>query len=266
MIKYGFQTYTWQMSYDKYAGKIGHICGIVNQSGLHALEAEICMLKGYFDDPEALKRILAENKIEFFTLCLACDWLDSCETPEEKALADKAVKFMLHFSNPMVVLCQMPQADRSNLAERQKNALACVNAAARRAYDSGVTCVFHPNSPAGSVFRTYDDYTLLLDGLDDRYVWFAPDSGHIIKGGMNVYDIFSDYRSVIKHAHFKDIDSAGECSVMGKGITDFGKITEILDRAGYNGHIMVEDESDDARNDPDMSAAKSAGYIQSALK
>ena len=250
------------MSYDKYAGKMEHIIDIANRSGLAAIEAEICMLKDYFEKPEELRKILTEKNIEFGALCLVCDWLNPKETDEEASLADKAINYLLGFPETMLVLCQLPKNDRANLEERQKNALICINSVAKRAYDMGIPCAYHPNSPAGSVFRTYEDYMIMLTGLDSRYVGFAPDSGHIIKGGMNVYDIFGDYVSIIKHAHFKDIDAKGKWRAMGDGMTDFGKIIKILNASRYDGYVMIEDESPEAEINPDAVALKNARYIK----
>jgi inosose dehydratase len=264
MIKYGFQTYTWQMSYEKYADKIDHILDITKQSGLQAIEPDTSMLKGYFDSAEAFKKLLAEKGVELGALCLICDWLHDGETPDEARLADKAIDFVRGFPNPMLMLCQMPQKDRTNLAERQKNALKCINTVAKRAADSGIKSVFHPNSPPGSIFRTFDDYKVMLDGFG-KCVDFAPDSGHIINGGMNVYDIFRDYMSVIKHVHFKDVGTDGVWRIMGEGITDFAKIVEMLARGGFNGYIMVEDESPEAEEDPDTVSVKNGEYIRNKL-
>jgi len=265
MINYGFQTYTWQMSYERYAGKMEHILDIAKQSGLYAVEAEICMLKEYFNSPEALKKLMEDKGIEFAALCLVCDWLHDGEISDEKILADKAISYTANFPETILVLCQMPKNDRSNLAERQKNAFTCINNIAKRAYDAGIVCVFHPNSPAGSIFRTHDDYKILLDGLNSKYIGFAPDSGHIIKGGMNVYDIFKDYMSVIKHVHFKDIGADGEWRVMGEGITDFVNITGILKSGGYNGYVMIEDESSEAEHDADGVSIKNAEFVYDRL-
>jgi len=265
MIKYGFQTYTWQMSYEKYADKIDHIVDITKQGGMHGIEPDTSLLKGYFDNPEAFKRMLESKDVELAALCVVCDWLHDGETAAEKELADKAMNFVSQFPNPMLLLVQMPQNDRENLAERQKNALANINTVAKRAADSGIKSVFHPNSPPGSIFRTFDDYKRMLDGLDAQYVGYAPDSGHIINGGMDVYDIFRDYMPLIKHVHFKDVGTDGGWLVMGEGITDFVKIVKMLHSSGYNGYILVEDESPAAEDDPDGVSLKNAEYIRNKL-
>ncbi|MCL2741583.1 MAG: TIM barrel protein, partial [Oscillospiraceae bacterium] len=224
-VRYGFQTYTWQMSLDRYAGEIRHICSVVRESGLDALEAEICMLRGVFDDAGSMASILREEGVGFFALCLVCDWLGDGESPEERTLADRAIGFVKGFAEPTLLLCQMPQGDRAELRVRQSNALKCVGAVAERAAASGVRCAFHPNSPIGSVFRTHEDYLTLLDGLDGRRVGFAPDSGHIVKGGMDVYRIFKDHARIITHAHYKDIGPGGDWRLMGEGSTDFPRLS-----------------------------------------
>jgi inosose dehydratase len=250
------------MSYEKYADKIEHILDITRQSGLHAIEPDTSMLKGYFNSAQAFEELLAEKDVELGALCLICDWQHNGETSEEVQLANKAINFVRGFPNPMLMLCQMPQKDRSNLAERQKNALKCINTVAKRAADAGIRSVFHPNSPPGSIFRIFDDYKRMLDGFD-KCVSFAPDSGHIVNGGMDVYDIFRDYMSVIKHVHFKDVGTDGVWRIMGEGITDFAKIVEMLHRGGFNGYIMVEDESPEAEEDPDGVSLKNGEYIRS---
>ena len=265
MIKYGLQAYTWQMSYEKYADKIEHLLDITRQGHLHGLEAETCMLGKYFDSPEAFKALLEEKGVELGAVCLVCDWLHESETSEEATLADKSMNFVKTFPNTLLALCQMPQNDRTHLAERQKNALMCVNNVAKRAADLGVKSVFHPNSPPGSVFRTWDDYRVMLDELDSRYVGFAPDSGHIINGGINVYDLFRDYMSLIRHVHFKDVGADSVWRMMGEGITDFERIVSMLHSSGYNGYIMVEDESPEAEVDPDAVSIKNAEYIHRKL-
>lgn len=105
----------------------------------------------------------------------------------------------------------------------------------------------------------------MLGGLDEKNVGYAPDSGHIIKGEMNVYDIFRDHLPVIKHVHFKDIGTDGVWRIMGEGITDFVKIIEILNFGNYDGYVLVEDESPEAEIDPDGVTLKNAEYIRRTL-
>jgi inosose dehydratase len=115
----------------------------------------------------------------------------------------------------------------------------------------------------------------LFDGLDSRYVGFAPDTGHIARGGMDVVELFETYRSLIKHIHFKDIAAGGgasdggaaggEWTAMGAGTIDFPRIVTRLRDTGYTGWIMVEEESFEAETDPDAAAGKNGIYLRQSL-
>ncbi len=266
-IRFGCQTYTWQMSIDKYRGKLEHIVSMVKASGMEGLEPELCMLDGFASDPARLRECLASKGVELGALCLVCDWLGFGETPEERSKADSCIAMLkAHFPGAVLALCQMPGKDRANLEERQRNALACVNAVGRRAAEAGVAAAFHPNSPAGSVFRVERDYGVLLAGLDASAVGFIPDAGHIAKGGMDPVKLVRDNASLVRHVHFKDMDKDGAWVEMGRGVIDFHGIVETLAGAGYKGWIMVEDESKLAERDPDAATMANGEYIAANFK
>jgi inosose dehydratase len=169
------------------------------------------------------------------------------------------------FPEAHLVLVQAPGKDRSNLRQRQENLISCVNAVAARAVDRGLSCSYHPNSPEGSVIRIEDDYKILLDELDSNVVGFAPDTGHIARGGMDVVKLLKTYRHLIKHIHFKDITTSGGWTAMGAGIIDFPGIVAMLKDTGYAGWIMIEEESPEAEVDPNMATTKNGEYLRQSL-
>jgi inosose dehydratase len=264
-IQLGCQFYTWQMSGAQYIGKLPHILQVVNGAGFAGIEPETGMLGSYYEDPARLKDLLNQNGLQLGAITLVCDWFGALETEAERQEADKLFNYLQHFPGTHLMLCQMPGKDRSNLHQRQANALACVNAVAARAADRGLTSSFHPNSPPGSVFRNDEDYRILLDGLDSRVVGFAPDTGHIVKGGIDVIKVFENYRPLIKHVHFKDITASGEWTAMGAGIIDFPRIMTMLRDTGYSGWIMIEEESQEAETNPDAATIKNGVYLQQVL-
>ncbi len=220
------------------------------------------MLGSYSHDPESLAADLHSQGLELGALCLVCDWLGAEETALEKNEAERAITMLTrHFPGTLLVLCQMPQNNRDNLQQRQQNCLACCNAIGRRAANRGVQTVFHPNSPPGSVFRTADDYKVMIDGIDTECVGYAPDAGHIAKGGMNPVAIFKDYIPVIRHVHFKDMNDNGIWAEMGQGTIDFTSIVQVLQQANYSGWIMVEEESARAESDPDFVTRANGQYL-----
>jgi len=263
VIKYGCQTYTWQMSYEKYAQRLDHIISVVADSSFAGIEPEVCMLGAYNHAPGKLAVDLRKQGLALGALCLVCDWLAPQETAEEKAEADRVVAMLqAHFPDTLLALCQMPQTDRSHLTERQDNCISCCNAIAHRAAQSGIRTVFHPNSPDGSVFRVADDYKILMDGLDTSVLGYAPDAGHIAKGGMDPVAIIKEYASVVQHVHFKDMLPDGVWAEMGRGTIDFAEIVRVLEQHKYQGWIMVEDESPRAEMDPDLITRENGTYLR----
>ncbi|OCT15068.1 hypothetical protein A8709_13215 [Paenibacillus pectinilyticus] len=265
-FRFGFQTYTWQIAYDKYADKLPHILHIIKAAGGKGVEPEVCMMGPYVTDPALLHADLEQKQLQLGAICLALEWKHEQETPEEQAEADRVIAYLRHFPGTLLILGQRPGMNRSHLAERQANALLNINAVAKRSYEQGVRCAFHPNSPAGSIFRTEKDYQILLGGLNPAYCGYAPDTGHIAKGGMDVIQTFRKYRSFIDHVHFKDMTSEGQWCAMGQGSIDHLEIVRLLHETNYNGWIMVEEESIEAEASPDQVTLANGKYIQEILR
>lgn len=265
-IRFGCQFYTWQMSGDRYVGRLPHILGVVRAAGgFCGIEPETGMLGAYYRDPRALKDVLAQHGLQLGALTLVCAWTGPAETDEERREAERCFAYLKTFPGAHLMLCHAAGPDRSDLRQRQENALACINAVAARAAEHAIVSSFHPNSPPGSVFRVAEDYRVLFDGLDSRVLGYAPDSGHIARGGMDVVKTFEAYRPLIRHVHFKDMTPSGEWAGMGEGIIDFPRIVTMLRDTGYVGWIMVEEESQAAEADPDSVTLRNGRYLRQSL-
>lgn len=265
-IKFGCQTYSWQMSYDIYSGQIAHISEVMSKAGFQGMEAELCMLGDrYWKSPEALKECLDKKNIQFAALALPLPWINDKETDEERETAERAIRFVQCMTGSILVLCHLPEKNRFNLKERQKNQIQCVRAVAERAHEKGVITAFHPNSSEGSVFRTADDYEILMDGIANSSLGFAPDVGHIAHGDMNPLEVLKKYREKIKHVHFKDMDNKGVWRAMGKGNVDFSGIVSYLKDTEYEGWIVIEEESADAEKTPDQAAYANGRYLDTQI-
>lgn len=263
-IHFGCQTYPWQMSYDKYAGRMDHMLDVVRRSGMTGVEAEVCMMGDYYD-PAKFQAELDKNGLSLAALTYTAYWPNGQESDEERQGADEAIAFLKHFPGAKLCLCQLPGDDRENLLQRQKNALQCLNAAAKRAADAGIDCVFHPNSPMNSIFRYKPDYDVLCAGLQVETLGLAIDSGHLLNGGVDLYAFIREARPLIRHIHFKDIDSQHVWASMGEGITDFPTVVDYFRETGYDGWIMIEEESKAAEADPDSVTLHNGRYVQEYL-
>ena len=263
-IQIGCQTYTWQMSGEKYLDKLPHIMQIAASAGFTGFEPETQFL-GDLYQPARMAEELKEKGIKLAAVCLVEDWLNSRETDLERARADQVMAFLSYYPDTVLSTCQMPGNNRENLKERQQNLLSCVNDLSRRAADRGILCAYHPNSPGGSIYRTAEDYEILLNGLDESVTGWAPDVGHIAKGGMDALAKMKEYRSLIKHVHFKDMYNNGRWAQMGAGYIDFEAITSYLHDTAYEGWIIVEDECERAERDPDAVTLEDGSYINERL-
>ena len=262
--RFSCQTYAWQMSGDRYAGQLPHFVRVAEDAGFAALEAEPVMLGGY-GEIDAAHAVFDTSALELSSVAFVAAWRGREESESERKLADHYIRFLRSFPGARMVLVQAPGADRDDLGERQSHALRCINEVARRAVDAGVPATFHPNSPRGSVFRTRDDYELLLEGLDPRVVNYTPDVGHIANGGMNPLEILHTYRDRIDHIHLKDFSQRNGWARTGEGEIDFPGIVRYLHTTGFDGWIVVEDESPSAVTDPDEITIAGGRFVQAAL-
>ncbi len=263
-IKYGSQTYPWQMNLAKFGGEVPHMADVLVQAGFTGMEAEICMLGDYYKDWKKLKDLLDKKQVTFAALAFHEDWLESRETAEEKARADEAIEFLSHFPTAKLMLCHAA-ADpvrENNLLAKQKNQIACIQAVARRAAESGIVSVFHPNSAPNSVFRYREDYDIMFDGLYAGGIGYAPDIGHMANGGIDFMEVIRSHRDLVQHVHFKDMTADHTWTTMGQGVIDFKSVVDFLAETDYRGWIMTEDESPEAEKDSDKVVLADGAYMK----
>jgi inosose dehydratase len=264
-IRLACETYTWQMPGEQYKGKLEHIMEVASRAGYKGIEPDSSFLH-HLSDPALMKKALDKYALDLAVFCYVEDWRNPKETDEERERADKWIKFMEHFPESLFLLVQMPGKDREDLHERQKNLLSCVNEIARRAADRGIQCSYHPNSPMGSIYRTEEDYKVLLNGLDRRVIKYTPDLGHIAKGGMDPLSIVKEYHELVNCVHYKDMYEDGRWAAMGEGVIDFVGVTAYLKNIEFRGWIVVESECDEAITDPDLVALKDGQYNKRVLE
>jgi inosose dehydratase len=263
-IKFGCQTYSWQISDPRYRGDFPHLVGAARGAGFAGIEPEPVMLGPYRDAARA-RDVLDGTGLQLSSVAFVADWLAPEETPEERAQADHFIDFLSHFPGSLLMLVQQPGQDRSDLPRRQDAALSCIDDVAARAIDAGLEVSFHPNSPRGSVFRTREDYARMFDHLANGPIGWTPDIGHIVAGGMDPVELVSEHRSLVNHVHLKDVDSAGGWAPTGKGVIDFPSVISCLASTDFAGWIVMEDESTEAAEDPDSAVVAAGAYTASVL-
>jgi inosose dehydratase len=263
-IRFACQTYSWQMTVDAYRGRLDHMISVSAKAGFAGFEPEVVML-GEDWTASGLRSQLADHGVQLAALCLVEEWSGPRETVAEATEADKVIETVAGIDGAVINLCQFPGADRAQLRARQDNLLSCVDAVSARAEAAGVHCTFHPNSPAGSVFRTDADYAYLLAQLPER-IGFTPDLGHLAKGGMDPLEVVRRYRDRVDHVHVKDMHADGSWARTGEGIIDIPAVTRFLADTDFAGWIVLEDESPEAEADPDRAVIRNGAYVRNVLE
>lgn len=265
-IKFGCHTSTWELDYDKETDYLDNVMDTVNNARFKGVDVQVAMLGRYQNNPEKLKKALDERSIYLAALTVPFTWANDEETEEEKERADYYIDYLANFPGAVMNLPSRVGPNRDNLLERQKQIIACANAVGKRAHEKGVQASFHPASPKTSYFRTKQDYDVLFELLDKTYMSYTPDAGHIKAGGMRPEEIIKDNLSIIKHVHLKDCSNNNEWKEMGTGDIDFLYIVKILKDSDYNGWIMIEEETEEAAEDPNKVILNVGKYVEGELK
>ena len=163
--------------------------------------------------------------------------------------------------------------------------------AAIRAFDAigdalarelGMRIVVHHH--AGTYIETPSEVEHLLDRTDPERVALLLDTGHYVYGGGDPVDIVRRRGDRVRYLHYKDIDMARLRSIrarrvamheawkedvfvpLGRGCVGFPTITKLLRGQGYEGWIIVEQDTiPDAEGnlspDPFACAKESRDYL-----
>ncbi len=248
-------------------------------------------------DPVRLREELARRGLAMVGAFVTTRLSDPATYDESRQRAVETAHLMAGVANgdrrgPFLVLSDEPTADpvRARAAGRVRNAMSLnerqwdqaaggVNTIARAVRDeTGLRTVFHHH--CATFVETPQEIEALLQRTDPAVVGLCLDSGHATYGGGAPLELLSRYRPRIWHVHFKDCDLRvasraraeewdyqtalrhGLFCELGKGAVDFPALLGDLERSGYDGWIVVEQDVLPSMGAPLESAIRNREYLR----
>jgi inosose dehydratase len=120
----------------------------------------------------------------------------------------------------------------------------------------GVVATIHPH--VGTMVENADDVRRVLEG---SAIGLTLDTGHLLIGGVDPVGLALEHTGRIRHTHLKDVDAAWAARVqsgevgytdavrqgmyrpLGAGDIDLSAIVQALEKAGYDGWYVLEQDT-----------------------
>lgn len=143
---------------------------------------------------------------------------------------------------------------------------------------TGMRTVFHHH--CGGYVETPEEIDTLMIHTDPDLVGLVLDMGHYMMGGGDPVKALIKYKNRIWHVHFKDFDpekaqlaarnnydyfqsvNSGVFCELGKGVVDFPYISGVLEKSGYDGWVVVEQDVLPGMGNPLQCAIRNREYIK----
>jgi len=263
-IRIGCQTYTWEMLGEEWKGSVDDMLDIISGAGYAGVEITNTMIGDYYTDPDGFAGALKKRGLVFasFGFVPHTSFTEDGCAGDEIARAKKGVDFVSNFPGCRLDLAGGSSTDRKDIRKKYKTMCGIYNEVGEYGLKRGVGVDFHPHSHAGSIIETDEEYGMLMEMTDDSVGW-CPDSGHIVRGGLELLPTLERFSNRIRNFHFKDADENGNWKLMGEGICDFKKCLDLLRNIGYDGWVIGEEESAEARENQAASVEKNRAYLRS---
>jgi sugar phosphate isomerase/epimerase len=263
-IRIGCQTYTWEMLGDEWRGSVDDMLDIIAGAGYGGVEITNTMISEYYDRPDRFARALEERGLALasFGFIPKNTFTDPAYAQDEIELAEKGIDFVAHFPGCRLDLAGGSSLNRENLDAKFENMCHIYNEIGARADKRKVPVDFHPHSHAGSIIESAEEYQRVMECTDPSAIGWCPDSGHIVRGGLDFIETVTKYMDRIRNFHFKDVDDEGNWKLMGEGVCDFKAALNLLEDMGYEGWVIAEEESAEARADQVTSVTKNREFMK----
>ncbi|WEK49088.1 MAG: sugar phosphate isomerase/epimerase [Candidatus Kaistia colombiensis] len=253
MLQIGCQTYTWEMLGDCWAGGPDDLLDAIAAGGYSGIEITDTMIGSYAGQPEAFGQALASRGLELVAFACASDsgYTEPGRLASDLAMINRTLDFVAAFPGAVLSLGSATIVSPGDLDGKFAAAADLYNAAGELGQKAGVPVAVHPSSHHNTLLFSRADYNRLFALTDPLLLGWVPDTGHILRGGMDILDTLAIYRDRIRYLHLKDVDATGDWQMLGSGICDTRAVVDIVAASpNFNGWLVLEEESDIAAADP----------------
>lgn len=251
-LQIGCQTFTWEMLGRDWTGSAVDLVRTIAKAGYAGIEITDTMIGDFADRPNAFKTLLEDEGIELISFAFGSS-SGFCEVDQISAdmeVTKKWIDFAAHFPSTLVSLGSATIMSEGNRDDKFAVAAEVYNRAAQLGALASITVAIHPSSHHNTLLLSRTDYDQIFSRLDENVGW-VPDTGHILRGKMDMNDTLDTYKDRIRYIHLKDVSADGNWTMLGAGTCDTLAVIAAAQRApNYNGWLVVEEESPFAVSNP----------------
>ncbi len=259
------QTFTWEMLGDAWRGDPDELLAAIADAGYAGIEITDTMIGRYRGEPDAFARALDRHGLTLVAYACgsASGFTEPMASQTDLAAAAAALAVAAELPGAHVSLGSATVTSRGPRAAKFAAAARFYNAAGERGARAGVPVAVHPSSHHDTLLLTRADYDTMFALLDLALVGWVPDTGHILRGGQDLLDTLATYRDRIRYLHLKDVDAHGAWRMLGDGACDTAAVVALVrDAPAFNGWLVIEEESDEARRDPAAAIARNRATLR----
>ena len=268
MLRIGCQTYTWEMLGEAWQGNADDLLTAIGGAGYAGIEITDRMIGKYGGRPKDFAAALKAHGLDLiaFAWASASGFTESGAFDNDLAAAEKVMDFVAHFPGAILSLGSATIVSPGTRESKFAAAAKIYNAIGDLGLRRGVTVAFHPSSHHNTLLGDSADYERIMALTDADVIGWVPDTGHILRGGMDMLGTLQAYLGRVRYLHLKDVDASGRWQMLGEGSCDTRAVINVLGQApNFNGWLVLEEESDTAAADPSAAVRRNCQTLSSLL-
>ena len=249
----GCQTFTWEMLGDAWKGSADDLLEAIARGGYAGIEITDTMIGAYGGKPVefAAKLKACGLQLVSFAFGSKSGFTVHDEIANDLKAAERWVVFAAQFPGALVSIGSATIVSEGHRDDKFAIAAEFYNRVGELGRKAGIDIAVHPSSHHNTLLLNRADYDQLFSRLDPALVGWVPDTGHILRGHMDILDTLRSYQDRIRYLHLKDVDAGGKWAMLGKGVCDVPAVVGIVRAAPrFNGWLVLEEESADAAAHP----------------